>query len=315
MPATPSHKKKSFVWIPGVGPSAAALTNLRETTHIPSTVPGEAWFMGERRRMYDEFFEYSPLEIPKKVLCEFLWEASSGTSSFSEDLDEVENWRSWFRYLLPTLIIRGDEKDCFNFLIEAVITAFFSIYRNGWTSEHAEFRENILDTLGTAIMMPSLWDVQGESITAQGEDWSVQRGPACDGALSASLFFCLSYLKRSEVAAWTESLLTIDSAFFRAHFLTWLAGSYEILAKGVCSFREIEKAPFEVQWENSFLLDQLPPTISNANRQIFLSSLKANLTTERLCEWLDDIAQYPPLYEPLSMAGIAETVNDVVLAG
>jgi hypothetical protein len=314
MPAKSNRDNNTFVWVPGVGPSAAALAKLSAATQLPSTVPGEAWFMGKQRRMYHEFFEYRPQEIPMQALSEFLSEATSGTNIFVEALEEVESWRFWFRYLLPTLIVRGGEKDCTDFLMEAVVTAFFSIYRNGFNGEHSEFLENVLDTLGKAIMMPTLWDAQGESICAQNRTWSVYATPECDGALSASLFFCLSYLDDFRIESWTESVLSIDSAFYRAHFLTWLAGSYKMLAAGACSFWEIERAPIEITWKNLFLLKQMPSSISMDNRKIFLSTVKSKLTTEKLYEWLDDIAQYPPLYEPLSNARIPETIHDVVLA-
>lgn len=79
--------------------------------------------------------------------------------------------RGWFRHLLPGLIARGDERYAFHFLIEPVLTAFFRFYCQGFEREYEGFRRDVLETLGKAIMMSSLWDEDGESICAQYQDW------------------------------------------------------------------------------------------------------------------------------------------------
>ncbi len=305
-----------YVWEPGVGPSEAALLRLQELAVRPAAPPGEAWFMSPPRRMYPEFLNQPIAAIPLSVIHGLLFEATTGILAFHDVPEAVESWRGWFRHLLPGLIVRGDEAYAFHYLIESVFTIFFRVYSEGFQGEYEGFRRDVLETLGRAIMMPSLWDDDGESICAQYQDWETcgSLWPSCSGAISASLFFCLTYLKKDEVSVWTKSILAIECAYFRAHLLTWLAGSYEILASDVPNFRDIEQATSRIKWLDSWTLEKLAPLIPVANTQEFLTTVRQVLTLDRLFVWLEDISRYKELSEPLASARVAEIVADVVLA-
>ncbi len=305
-----------YVWEPCVGPSETALLRLQELAVRPAVPPGEAWFMSPQRRMYPEFLNQPIATIPLSVIQSFLFEATTGILSFHDVPEAIESWRGWFRHLLPGLIVRGDETYAFHYLIESVFTIFFRVYSEGFEGEYEGFRRDVLETLGRAIMLPSLWDDDGESICAQYQDWETcgSLWPSCSGAISASLFFCLTYLKKDEVSVWTKSILAIECAYFRAHLLTWLAGSYEILASDAPNFRDIEQATSRIKWLDSWTLEKLAPLIPVANTQEFLATVRQVLTLDRLFVWLEDISCYKELSEPLASARVAEIVADVVLA-
>lgn len=313
-----SLKKSSlYVWEPGVGPSAAALERLLKVAPRPARPPGEAWFMSPQRRMYIEFIDQPVSTIPLSTLHAFLFEATTGLLAFHDLPEAVESWRGWFRHMLPGLIVRGGESQAFHFLIESTFTTFFRVYSEGFHGEYEGFRRDVLETLGKAIMMPSLWDEDGESICAQYQDFEAYGSfwPSCSGAISASLFFCLTYLDGEEIAVWVESIFAIRSAHYQAHLLSWLVGSYEILASESPHFKDIEKATINIKWLDSWALEKTAPLIPVANSHEFLKAVRQVLTLDTLYAWLDNISRYNELSEPLASARIAEIVADVILAG
>jgi hypothetical protein len=305
------NETSSFAWIPGNGPSAQTLANMQGSFTRPSKPPGEAWFMSQKRRMYTEFIDNSPSEIPSRVLSSFLFEAASGIGCFPELTDDIALWRDYYRYLLPELIARSAEGD----LLESTITAFFSLYRDRLKCQLGGSSEEVIYSLGRAVMMPQLFDENGESVCVKGLLNVADKGYSShyDGSINASMFFCLSFLNFDDIATWAESVFAIDSAYFQVSLLTWLAGSYPLLTVGTTSFAEIERSPVEIQWTNSFLLEKLPPFIPKSNIDEFLKTLRLQFTIETLFKWLDNIARYPSLYEPLSRYRVAEIIHDDVL--
>ncbi|MBP9093135.1 hypothetical protein KBI23_19070 [bacterium] len=267
--------------------------------------------------MYTELIDQPISAIPASFLHTVLFEATTGLLAFHDIPEAVESWRVWFRHMLPGLIVRGDESHAFHFLIESTFTTFFRVYCEGFHGEYEGFRRDVLETLGKAIMMPSLWDEDGESICAQYQDFEAYGSlwPSCSGAISASLFFCLTYLEGEEIAVWVESIFAIKSAYFQAHLLAWLAGSYEILTSESPHFKDIEKATIDIKWLDSWTLEKAAPLIPVANTQEFLKAVRQVLTLDTLYAWLDNISRYNELSEPLASARIAEIVADVILAG
>src|SRR5262245_14259846 len=75
------QRMERFVWQPGVGRDPDALARLRTQFRRPPEPMGEAWFMGERRRMFHELGgdlgQISAGDLQKP-----LQEIASGTSSF-----------------------------------------------------------------------------------------------------------------------------------------------------------------------------------------------------------------------------------------
>ncbi|MFA6208954.1 MAG: hypothetical protein WCT03_21870 [Candidatus Obscuribacterales bacterium] len=318
MPHLNSQNNPSlYVWEPGAGPSAEALARLVKVAPRPSVPPGVAWMMSPQRRMYTEFLDQPGSTIPSSALRHFLFEATTGVVSFHDVPEEVERWRSWYRHLLPFLVARADEMYAFHFLLEPVLTAFFRFYCLGFNEEYEGFRRDVLESLGQAVMMPSLWDENGESICAKYQDWETYGSlwPSCSGAISASLFFCLTYLEKDEIAAWTESVFAINSAHFQAHVLSWLAGSLEILSSNTPHIRAIKQAPIEIKWQESWLLEKMTPPLPKANIHEFLTTVRRVVTLDSLYAWLDNISRISELSEPLAAARIAEIVADLLLVG
>ncbi|HEY9793951.1 MAG TPA: hypothetical protein V6D22_26380 [Candidatus Obscuribacterales bacterium] len=308
-----------FDWTPGNGPSEEALSNLRDLApRHPDDPPGEAWFMSETRKTFPQFIQHPVSQIPQEDIDQLLYEITSGLHAFSDATDEVEEWITWFKHLLPDLIIRGDDY-YLEFLIEGVISAFLRVYAAGIDSEYSGFRQDILQTIGQAIMKPELWDEIGESVCAQTQRWiAVGNGslrmPYCSGAISASLFFCLTYLSSDEIEHWIKSVIAIKSRFFRAHFLCWLAGAHPILTGDARPFRAVQRAPVQIDWQNSFLLDTLTPSIPAANIKALFSVVSENLSVEMLLNWIEDMSDVRELAEPLEWDRIAEYVADKILS-
>ena len=142
-----------FVWIPGRGMDASALERLRSHFSRPAKPMGEAWFMGSERRMFNELLNdldgLSAYEIQKP-----LEEIASGTSAFGP-LDE---WTSWYHYLLGALLPRSHEHFV-DYVLEYLITGFMALHPNGIQQPPYEgFREDVLMSLGSAIMDDSCWN-------------------------------------------------------------------------------------------------------------------------------------------------------------
>jgi hypothetical protein len=116
---------------------------------------GEAWFMGERRHTFDDFVERPIAEIPVDSLGSFLFELTSGISSFG-DVDG--EWSEWFGYCLPDLILRSHESLVLAPLLEHTISAFMNVH---WSSElptiYRTFPADVWSTLGRCLMKPELW--------------------------------------------------------------------------------------------------------------------------------------------------------------
>ena len=82
---------------------------------------GEAWFMSDTRRTFDELFTRPIAELPTSAFGSFLFELTSGISSFG---DADGEWSEWLAYCLPDLILRSHESHGLTPLIEPTISAF-----------------------------------------------------------------------------------------------------------------------------------------------------------------------------------------------
>lgn len=118
---------------------------------------GEAWFMGEERRMYTELqLANAVMEMELVALTELLYEIASGTSAFGH-LDE---WDKWFAYLLPDFIERSSETVYFDTTVfQSVVTSCMAIYWKGIDEPYAGFRDDILATLSNTIMDRKFWSI------------------------------------------------------------------------------------------------------------------------------------------------------------
>jgi hypothetical protein len=298
-----------YRWIPCKGPSPEAVERMRAHFRKPRRPMGEAWFMGTERYLYTELSEKPLHEVSTDTLCECLWQIASGTSSFGHR----DEWDEWLRFLLPDLILRGHETDIFDFLLEHAITAFMVLFWDGVDNEYEGFRDDALDSLGLCVLKEGMWadcarGVEGRPYAAfllwRDEDggseligWDAGN---TSGVLSASLFFCLKYLRAGEIPSWVESLAAIEDPCFRAALAVWLLGAYDILKEAPARPGRIEKSNPRVTWHNSFLLESssererptndwrnfLPPE----NCAAFLRELRRTLTPELLLSWAESFA-------------------------
>ena len=141
-----------FLWIPGEGYDEAALKRLDKYFSMPSEPMGEAWFMREERYMYDYLCKGVD-QIDSDELMKPLEEIASGTSSFGY----LEEWYTWYNYLLPQLIPRSHEY-FLEYMLEYLITGFATQYPEGLGNKYySQFEEDILNTLGKCIMDKYCW--------------------------------------------------------------------------------------------------------------------------------------------------------------
>jgi hypothetical protein len=295
-----------YKWVPCKGPAAEAVERMRTHFRKPRQPMGEAWFMSTERYLYTELSEKPLGEIGVDTLSDCLWEIASGTGSFGHR----DEWDKWFRFLLPDLVLRGHETDAFDFLLEHAVTAFIVIFWDGLGGEYEGFRDDALNSLGRCLMKEEMW---GDCERAEGKHpygiflkWQDEAGASelagwgagkTSDVLSASLFFCLKYLRAEEIPPWVESLAAIEDSYFRAALAVWLLGAYDILKEVPVRAERIEKSNPRIGWHNSFLLEPssgrkqptkdwrnfLPPE----NCAAFLREIRRSVTPEVLLSWAE----------------------------
>lgn len=274
---------------------------------------GEAWFMGDERRMLRELLGNLD-EITTPDLQEALAEIATGNSSFGP----MEEWTKWYHYLLGTLLPRNHESFV-SYLLESLLTGFMAIYPNGIYQEpYVGFREDVLLTLGRCMMDSMCWngsDIAIGKVLCRSNNNPNQVWGWCDasGDFSASMFFCLKYLPGSLVEPWLRSVFDIPSPHWRAQIIVWLVGAHGILNDVIRwpSEFSMEARPY-VGWEWSHCLrgemaarddSGAPPTatfILEAARTSSLNVVRTYFTEDRFLEWLDCISTVPYLESELA---------------
>lgn len=307
----------TYQWIPRKGCSLKALNRMRLHFHKPNYPMGEAWFMGEERRLYTELLNENPLEKIKTTdLSSILFEISSGTSCFGHQ----EEWDEWFKYLLPGLILHSQDVEYFSqLLVQAVISAFMSIYWQGIDEEYDGFRNDVIDSLSLCLMNDNLWfdykDEKTNTVNARAvflDTYQDGRGDLklgwnsgqADENLSAMMFFCLKYLNQEEIVTWVKSLFAIPDEYWKGALMVWLLGAYDILNEPIVVPSKIEKANPEISWEHSHCLGsrfgsiaaKYPPEVEfndnkdflpSENIKLFLEEMRRHLTAEVIIEWAE----------------------------
>ena len=125
---------------------------------------------------------------------------------------------------------------------------------------YRDFRKDALETLGRYIMSPRFWP-DGELDVAN--CLSKVTGPSgiagwykAGNLLSASLFFCVKYLPRSDVETWFRSAIAIPNRYWRVQIMTWLVGAHPLLTGEIEQPSDFSKdAPFGIEWDWSHILD------------------------------------------------------------
>lgn len=220
----------TFRWTPGVGPSSQALSEMRRATSEPDELMGEAWFMGETRKMYPQL-KHALESTTTLYLQEVLEAIGSGISAFGL----LEEWEDWFQYLLPRLIPRCDEKFVY-WLLEDLCTAFLQVdlatAHRAYTTPDPEL---VLQTLGQVIMSPDRWKdgriVIGRVLHPSNNNPARIWGWAnVSGDLAASLIVCLRKVSDEDLEDWVNSIFSIECPYWRAQLLAWYVGAQPLLS-------------------------------------------------------------------------------------
>jgi hypothetical protein len=304
---------EQFLWTPGKGVDALALARLRAHFPKPAEPMGEAWFMGNERKLFRELL--GNLEnISTQDLQQPFAEIATGISAFGP----MEEWASWYHYLLGALLPRSH--DAFvSYLSESLLTGFMAIYPNGiYREPYAGFRDDVLFTLGRCMMDSMCWsgsDIAFGKVLRQSNDnpnrvwgwWDAS------GDLAASMCFCLKYLPESSVEPWLRSVFDIPSPHWRAQIIVWLVGAHGILNNVIRwpSELSMEARPY-IGWEWSHCLKvevaakddsgALPVAtfMPKAARTSALNVARSYFTDDRFLEWLDCISTGPYLESELA---------------
>jgi hypothetical protein len=275
---------------------------------------GEAWFMGERE-IRDYLMTTPPEAISTEDLHDCLWDIASGTGSFGH----LEEWERWFRYLLPTLILRGHERWAFDFLFEHVATAFIQVFWTDIPEESPGFRQDVLLAMCQHLMRPEFWspnvEIVGEPASRVpaflidvevGEEelygWTLKEAP---GVFSAAMCICLKYLPREEIAPWVNSLLAIHHPHWRVALLTWLQGARVLLHEQSPRPSTMKAAEPRIGWQMSHVINPEDPAIpgfndpnqflSRENTSTFLAEVRRHITPALLQQWEEEFWLDPVL--------------------
>ncbi len=304
---------EQFLWTPGRGVDSSALTRLQAHFPKPAEAMGEGWFMGDERRMFQELLGNLD-EIPAHNLQEPLAEIATGTGSFGP----MQEWNTWYHYLLGGLIPRSHEAFV-TYLLESLMTGFMANYPNGiYREPYKGFREDVLVTLGRCMMDSMCWN--GSEIAIGTVLHQSNKNPNqvwawwdASGDFSASMFFCLKYLPESAVEPWLRSVFDIRSPHWRAQVIVWLVGAHEILNNVIRwpSELSIEARPC-IGWDWSHCLrgemavaddsgaPPVPTFIPEAARTSALNVVRSYFSENRFLEWLDSISTVPYLESELA---------------
>lgn len=285
-----------FHWIPGTTASDEAISRMRAQFRKPHKPTGEAWFMSEERKMYDDLMSKNLSELPCEYFQDVLFEIISGKKCFPEIVDSEGNWKSWHQYLLPELILRAHERYA-HYLLEDIITAFIVYFEQCPDAEYQGFRYDAVSSLGIALMNPKYWQIHPNSphepakriplfLVKDFEEVAnkLVGGRDVEGAFSSAMFFCLKYLEPSDMRSWVDSIVLIEDSHWRAAVLNWILGAQNLLTDG--SYWAFKKAAPAIQWLNSFQLENgQEPLIPIDNTSAFREQIKRRFTTELLGEW------------------------------
>ncbi|ALN58670.1 hypothetical protein GLE_3324 [Lysobacter enzymogenes] len=290
-PATPP-----YLWIPGLGPDPDALRRLRERAPRPRKPMGEAWFMGGDRHYYTGLMAGAATDWALSELENALTELTSGPTSF----DHLDEWSLWFDYLLPRAQERADETwHLHELLVSAVCVHCLDPALPG---RDAEFRRDLLDTLGRALMAPSRWR-DGRIVADRVLDplrdyvygWTLESG----AAFSAICSLALRYLETDAVDAWIGSLLAIDDPLWRAVFVVWLDGAEPLLFEDSQPEQAAHDPMKNIAWDWCWVLRGSVPSprldpqarvyafFPPANVAALAAALRRRLGLDALSQWSD----------------------------
>ncbi|QSX78705.1 hypothetical protein [Agrilutibacter solisilvae] len=273
---------------------------MREHLRRPAEPMGEAWFMGDERRMFPLLLGNLE-ELSLEELREPLEEIASGNSSFGP-LDE---WTVWYRYLLGQLVPRHAERS-FDSLYQHLVAAFIAVHPRGIDEPYGGFADDARQTLGRCLMDPSRWTGDRLAVTAPEDPFADGRRAAFEwtvacGDFSAGMFFCAKYLGEDELDGWLDSVFAIDCPLWITQLHSWLLAAHPLLAGRVVELAVLEDDPWtNVVWHGAHVLkgdfsgvhNPTPsplPLLSPERREAVLAAARRHVSEARYFAWLDAI--------------------------
>lgn len=298
-----------FNWTPGVGPCETTLASMRKAAPQPDILMGEAWFMGETRKMYTELsgnFE----TVSTEYLQEVLREIAGGASAFGLH----EEWEAWLRYLLPRVVPRCHERFV-DWLFESLCSAFLQVdLATNHMGRNAYDGGEVLSTLGHVIMAENRWKdgkiVVGNTLHPSNNNPAKWWGWAnVSGDLAASLLICLRLVEDKELQGWVDSIFSIGCPYWRAQLLTWHVGARPLLNERIQFPSQFDewtanrnnKNP-SIGWSDSHVVGRMQGDTIVAEAVFpqgrvskFKSAFEAHLENADLSKWKEEILEVPEL--------------------
>lgn len=267
---------------------------------------GEAWFMSEQRKFYTELMDRGPEAIQTNDASMILFEITSGISSFGP----LEEWRSWFHYLLPRLTRRAFDRTVASYLVESLVSGFVANYPATIVEPYRGFRQDVLSTLPVSIMSPTLWSNGsirvGKALCERPRKAGVLWGwyePS--GDFSSLMYFCLKYLDVRCLDGWAKSLLSIRDPHWGAQVLAWLVAFYRLLDSGINQPVEFDRVHPDSSWESSGCLrgnytgeysnPSETPFLPQESIEAFLAAIKRHVNEDLVLRWAAAFADFPYL--------------------
>jgi hypothetical protein len=247
------------------------------------------------------YFEGLARDSDVDELCFALDEIAGGIIAFPE-IYYVPVWKAWFRYLLPDLIIQSNGPDNVNFdnttLITKTVVGCFSVYPAEITEEYPGFRDDILSTLGTRIMPPSLArettpDEDQDSFFA--DIWNIEYDLELDSRIGNSILFCIKYLSPSEITGWVASLFQIQSPQWYFQLMFSLRAWRKLLSLAENAENEPENLQGVIRTSGMFGEYWVPPYksfdefISPDNVLAFNRAIAEHLSLDLFENWKEEI--------------------------
>jgi hypothetical protein len=309
-----------FVWRPGDGPHTGCIQRMREHFRRPAQPMGEAWFMGEKRRMFDSLLGDLD-ELPLEDLRSPLEEIASGNSSFGP----MEEWTDWYRYLLAQLVPRHAERS-YDSLYQHLVAAFIAVHPRGIDERYPGFADDARQTLGRCLMDPSRWVGDRLAVPAPEDpfagdnhaafEWSV----SC-GDFSAGMFFCAKYLIEDELDAWLDSVFAIRCPLWTTQLYSWLMAAHPLLTGQVQELAKLDRdASADIVWHVAHVLkgdysgiyEPTPsplPLLSPDRCEAVLAAARRHVSEASYFAWLDAIKPY--VYLEATLGGEPSRFADV----
>lgn len=291
---------RPYVWHPGSGLDLGCLKRMRDRLRRPAQPMGEAWFMGEKRRMFDELLGNLE-DLPLEELRTPLEEIAAGNSCFGP----MDEWTEWFHYLLAQLVPRHAEQS-FDSLYQHLVAAFIAVHPRGIVEPYPGFADDARLTLGRCLMDPSRWT--GDRLTVPAPE-----NPRADGTraffewrvatgdFSAGMFFCAKYLDEDELDTWLDSVFAIRCPLWTTQLYGWLLAAFPLLSGRVVQLADLEsEPPANIVWLGAHVLkgdysgihepEPSPlPLLSPHRRDAVLAAVRRHVSETSYFAWLDAI--------------------------